>query len=126
MMQMRNTVQRELVYRAVQKNRTHPTADDIFSIIHEEYPKVSRATVYRNLSVLAQMGKIKQIQIPAGADRYDFECKPHYHFCCQKCGKIFDMDIPIFPEIEEKIGSSSDFEITGYKLVFTGLCSECK
>lgn len=126
MITTRNTVQRELVYRAVQETRNHPTADDIYTVVHNKNPRVSRATVYRNLSVLAQKGEIRQVQIPAGADRYDFNCTPHYHFHCQRCDRVFDIEMPVLPQLEARIGAHGDFDVQGYELVFTGCCPDCK
>ncbi|MDO5602950.1 MAG: transcriptional repressor [Oscillospiraceae bacterium] len=122
----RNTVQRVLVYRAVQETPTHPTADEIFTVVHTKNPRVSRATVYRNLSVLSQKGEIRQIQIPAGADRYDFNCTPHYHFHCRQCDCVFDMEMPVLPELETRVGMPGEFDVQGYELVFTGVCPDCK
>ena len=49
-MQKRNTKQRELVLEAVINRRDHPTADEIFADVRERDGKISRGTVYRNLS----------------------------------------------------------------------------
>ena len=54
----RNTIQRSLVFEAVNKLQCHATADEIYKIIVKEHPNVSRATVYRILNLLSEMGDI--------------------------------------------------------------------
>ena len=49
--------QRESI-RECLKNRTdHPTADAVYVTISKDYPKISLGTVYRNLNLLADMGR---------------------------------------------------------------------
>ncbi|MEI3230350.1 MAG: transcriptional repressor [Gordonibacter pamelaeae] len=57
----------------------HPTSADVYEGVRERHPNISRATVYRNLGVLAHRGEVLRVEVPNGADRYDFFNKPHYH-----------------------------------------------
>ena len=50
----RQTVQRSLVLEAVRASNDHPTAIDVFETVRGKHPSISRATVYRNLNVLAE------------------------------------------------------------------------
>ena len=54
----RNTKQRAVVLDAVRSLHNHPTSADIYDVVHRDYPNVSRATVYRNLSVLSDRGEV--------------------------------------------------------------------
>ena len=49
----RNTIQRALVLEAVRSLHNHPTSADVYEAVRRTYPNISRATVYRNLGVLA-------------------------------------------------------------------------
>lgn len=90
----RNTIQRALVLEAVQSLHNHPTSADVYEVVRERHPNISRATVYRNLGVLANRGEVLRVEVPNGADRYDFLNKPHYHAKCRVCGGVFDIDMP--------------------------------
>ena len=125
-MDKRNTVQKEIVFQAVRKLGNHATADEIFALVNSEYPSVSRGTVYRNLGVLAEEGKISKVEIPSEADHYDHVTDCHYHVICVKCGRVFDVDIDILPDLTEKIKDKRGFDYIGYSLVFRGICPECK
>ena len=91
----RNTIQRALVLEAVQSLHNHPTSADVYEVVRARHPNISRATVYRNLGVLANRGEVLRVEVPNGADRYDFLNKPHYHAKCRICGGVFDIDMPI-------------------------------
>ena len=90
-MMKRNTIQRSLVFEAVNKLQSHATADEIYEKVVTEHPNVSRATVYRNLKLLSETGYIRKIEIPGGADRFDHLCHDHCHVKCEKCGRVFDV-----------------------------------
>lgn len=56
-MERRNTIQKELVLRAVMKMRRHVTAEEVYDCIKDDYPTIGKGTVYRNLSILADEKK---------------------------------------------------------------------
>ena len=88
----RNTKQRAVVLDAVRSLHNHPTSADIYDVVHRDHPNVSRATVYRNLSVLSERGEVLRIPVPNAADRYDFRCDSHFHAKCSRCGGVFDIE----------------------------------
>lgn len=122
----RNTIQQELVAAAVKELGCHATAEEVFAHISKSHPHVSRATVYRNLQRLSGCGAIKKVEVPGGADRYDHQCHEHYHAKCLDCGRVFDVDMDYIGDMKDKIRDTHGFDFTGYDIVFTGLCGECK
>ena len=122
----RNTIQCSLVFEAVNKLQCHATADEIYDAIVKEYPTISRGTVYRNLNRLSKMGKIHKMEIPGGADRFDHQCREHYHARCVKCGRVFDVDMEYIEGLEKNIKDAHGFEISGHDIIFKGTCPDCK
>ena len=122
----RNTIQCTLVLETVNKLPGHVTADEIYEAIAKEHPTISRATVYRNLNRLSQTGKIRRIEIPGGADRFERWCHPHYHIKCEVCGRIFDVDMPYMEGLEAHIRDTHGFDFTGHDIIFSGVCPACK
>jgi len=125
-MTYRFSKQREAVMAVLDKKNYHPTVDEIYDIVKEQYPQVSLATIYRNVEQLSQMGKIWKIEIPEGPARYDGNMEKHYHIRCTKCGKVNDVwlkgnldDIINLANIEQ------NFSVTGYKIEFEGICDSC-
>ena len=125
-MMRRQTIQRSLVLKAVNKLQCHATADEIYEDIVKEHPNVSRATVYRNLNLLSETGHIRKIEIPGGADCFDHLCHDHCHVKCEKCGRIFDVDMEYVTGLEKNIRNDRGFSFTGYDIIFRGICPNCQ
>lgn len=121
----RHTIQRSLVFEAVNTLRCHATADEIYEEIVKKHPSVSMATVYRNLKLLSETGDIRKIEIPGGADRFDHRCHDHCHVRCEKCGRVFDVDMEYITGLERNIKDNRGFTFTGYDIIFRGVCPDC-
>ena len=104
----------------------HVSADEVYDVIAAEHPNISRATVYRNLNRLAEMGKIRKIEVPDGADRFEHWSHKHYHVRCEKCGRSFDVDMPHREGLEAHIRGTHGFDFTGHDIIFSGVCPACK
>lgn len=125
-MKNRNTIQRALVLEAVNTLQCHATADEVYEAIVKEHPTVSKATVYRNLNLLSEMGEIRKMEMPSGPDRFDHRCHDHCHVRCEKCGRVFDVDMDYVSGLEKGIRDSHGFAFTGYDILFRGICPECR
>ena len=122
----RNTTQRALVLETVNKLQNHATADEIYEAIISEHPNISRATVYRNLKLLSEMGEIRRLEIPGCPDRFDHRVHNHCHVKCERCGRLFDVDMDYISGLENNIRDSRGFDFTAYDIIFRGICPECK
>lgn len=123
-MQERQTKQKTIIYDALM-TLDHPTATEVYAYVHEQYPSVSRATVFRVLSGFATSGRAQELRVAGSDVRYDFNVMPHYHVHCKCCGKVGDVtlkrDVPTVG-VEDACG----FAIDGYSLAFFGTCEECQ
>ena len=122
----RNTIQRSSVLEAVNKLHCHATADEIYNEIAKEHPTISRATVYRNLNLLSEMGEIRRLVMPGSADRFDHISSNHCHVKCEVCGRVFDVDMDFVSGLESGIRDAHGFDFSGYDIIFHGVCPECK
>lgn len=122
---MNYSKQCELVKEIMENNKTHPTAEMVYSLLHEEHPNISLATVYRNLNKLASMGSIAKITIPNASDRFDSETKEHYHMICTTCGLVVDCELKPLSRFDSEIQSETGFKITSHLLVMYGICKDC-
>ena len=125
-MARRNTIQRSLVLEAVNKLHCHASADEVYDEIIKEHPTISRATVYRNLNLLSEMGEIRRLEIPGSADRFDHISTNHCHVKCEVCGRVFDVDMEFVSGLECGIRDSHGFDFTGYDIIINGICPDCK
>jgi len=124
MEKQRDTRQRRMVYEAVQSRCDHPTADDIYLQIHDTDPHVSKGTVYRNLSLLAEKDQISVVRVP-GADRYDLRTDRHYHMICTTCRRVMDAPIAYAIDYDRDIEAATGFRIDRHRLLLEGTCPQC-
>ncbi len=121
----RNTIQRQLILDTVKKLDIHATAEQVYEYVSREHPTISKATVYRNLSQMAEAGELLNIGTFCGSAHYDHNLGKHYHFICEECERVFDVD-DFFPEIDKRIVQMEGFEIKSHSLTFSGLCPDCR
>ncbi len=123
-MQERQTKQKQIIYEAL-CTLDHPTATEVYGYVHEQYPTVSRATVFRVLSGFAGTDKALGLYTAGDEVRYDYRIEPHYHAHCKICGRVADVQVEDGgTEIMAK--NCVGFDIEGYSVKFYGTCSECK
>ena len=123
---MRNTAQRDLVLRVVEESCDHPSAETIYTRCRERMPDISLGTVYRNLKVLVELGKIREVSILNAGDRYDKTIGLHAHFRCKSCGVVLDVPAKDLDRLESAVQSMTGYQIDGTEVLFVGLCDRCK
>ncbi|MCL2674779.1 MAG: transcriptional repressor [Defluviitaleaceae bacterium] len=121
----RNTVQRQLILNAVKELDVHATAEQVVEHLAKTHPAIGRATIYRNLNQMAESGELLKVGNFHGSTHYDHNCHEHYHFVCNECKCIFDVE-GSFSNVLEKLADTEGFDITACNISFSGLCRECK
>lgn len=84
--------QREAVLVYLRSTKSHPTAEQVYQKIREEFPKISLGTVYRNLNLLADCGEILRLNCGDGVEHFDATTTPHNHFICRRCRQVIDLE----------------------------------
>ena len=115
-----------MVLSAVNELHSHVTADQIYQYIKAKYPSIGRGTVYRNLGILVEEGKVRKVEVPDGSDRFDFTLENHYHVECVKCGGVFDVDMDVISELEKKITHTHGIQELRADIFCKGICPECQ
>ena len=122
----KKTRQREAILKVLRGTRSHPTADLVYGEVRREIPNISLGTVYRNLKSLSERGEILELELSGTLSRYDAFTDDHYHFRCDKCGRVFDVDEPVDRKLDKKVAKKTGFEVTYHRLEFRGLCRNCQ
>lgn len=117
--------QREEILLNLQSRRDHPTADMVYESVRKNQPNISLGTVYRNLSLLAEHGRILKISTGMGPDHYDGFIEPHNHFICRCCGAVLDMEYLSEEDVITNASKSFTGIIEEYELMFYGTCETC-
>ena len=121
----KNTRQRKLVLSILKNTRSHPTADLIYDEAKKTIPHISKGTVYRNLAILQERGEVTELKIDGTIARYEVKQNPHYHFRCEQCDNVIDLNMPVEETLNHKAGSETGFQINSHLLEFHGLCNKC-
>ena len=122
----RGSKQRDTILRLVKNSKDHPRADWVYDQVRREIPNISMGTVYRNLRSLAKSGEIRQLEIADGTSRFDGNTGSHYHFRCEKCGQIFDLNEPVDQSIGERVAKNTGFKVYRQRMELIGLCNACQ
>lgn len=117
--------QRECIKQFLCSRYDHPTAETVYLNVKKEFPNISLGTVYRNLSLLAELGEIQKISTGMGPDRFDGNPAPHYHFFCSQCGSVIDLEMDGIDHINIIANNQFDGEIDGHITYFYGKCGDC-
>lgn len=123
---VRTTKQKRVILDILQNTNTHPTADWIYQEARQVLPDISLGTVYRNLNLLKKLGKIQELNYGSGQSRYDGNPENHYHFVCEKCSRVLDLDLPVVSTLDEQIARDYGFKVFHHRLEFYGLCKDCQ
>lgn len=116
------TLQRLAVLEFLEGNTHHPSVEEIYRNLKKKYPTLSQATIYTSLQVLRKAGEIQELRIRKEKTCFDPNPKPHHHFYCQECKKVFDIKIS-FPVAEK--GWVDGHKVKEVQTYFYGICSHC-
>lgn len=118
--------QREAILAYLHSTKEHPTAEVIYEQVRKEYPRISLATVYRNLNLLASCGKVIKVNCGDGFEHFDGNTSQHYHFLCNECGRVLDLKVKDLDCMIDKAITNFDGIIHGHNTYFYGTCSDCQ
>ncbi|EOT22469.1 hypothetical protein C805_03318 [Eubacterium sp. 14-2] len=122
---MKYSRQRESIREFLADCCEHPTAETVYMNVKKEFPNISLGTVYRNLSLLTELGEIRKISTGIGPDRFDGNTSPHYHVLCTGCGSVMDLKMENIDHINIIAGNEFEGRIHGHITYFLGTCRDC-
>jgi Fe2+ or Zn2+ uptake regulation protein len=119
------TPQRQCIFRVLQDDVTHPTADTVYARARVQMETISLKTVYQTLNELASLGEVAALDVGTGTTRFDPNVElAHHHLVCRNCGKVRDLHAD-FSYLTVPSGAEEGFEVGGAEVIFRGTCAEC-
>ena len=109
------------VLQVLSSEKVHLTAEEIL----DQLDDVGRATVYRALDRLCEEGIINRLSLESGTSVYEYVRKPHMHFVCRKCGKLYDIPVPM-TDILEQTAAGSGHTVQKIDVTAYGICTACQ
>lgn len=125
-MQLRMTNQREIILHELKNSKRHLSADELYDIVKKIMPRISLATVYRNLEILSEAGLIGKLEISGRQKRFDYDVSDHDHIYCVVCHKVDNLNIERKSVDSAQLGAAAGYSITGYRVEIIGICPECQ
>jgi Fur family peroxide stress response transcriptional regulator len=119
------TPQRCAVYKELVQSKSHPTADEMYQIVKNDFPNISYDTVNRALLTFAEIGLVDVIKSKEGPRRFDAILDCHHHFHCVGCGKIIDFQNEIYDNFGIPDDMQNEFTVFSKRVVLSGMCKKC-
>ncbi len=120
------TTQRLLVTQYVLSHKDHPSADQIYNALKEDYPTISLATIYKTLNLLKDIGLVHELGFGEGAVRYDPNTHVHINLICTKCHDIKDYYPDDIESWWHQLTEKLDEEPVGQRIDIYYQCEKCK
>lgn len=105
----------------------HFTAAELVTAARARRLEVGRATVFRTLEVLADLGAVERLDLPSGEHAY-VGCEPahHHHVVCSRCGRTSEIDDAGLRKVVHEIARRTGYRIDEHRLELFGLCPACQ
>lgn len=125
----RVTPGRRAVLEVLAEAHRHLDADAIAERVNDLVPGVHRATVYRSLSSLTDIGVVTHTHVPGASTIYHLASSdqhpPHGHLQCTGCGRFVDLPLDAMEDLAEKVRADSGFVIETEHAALLGTCRSC-
>ena len=122
---LRMTHQREIILDEIKKSTTHPTADELYEKVKKKLPRISLATVYRNLEIMSEAGLINKLEISGRQKRFDWDLIQHDHIFCVQCHRVDNIELADKKEVILPPGEDHGYKVSGCRVEFYGICPKC-
>lgn len=119
------TPQRKLLLEILFETDVHLSAEEIFEKVKVSQPSVSFGTIYRNLSLLAEINIVNQLNFRDGRTRFELSLDHHHHLVCLGCGNAIDVHECAFGKTLQDTALANDFLIKDHNLEVFGYCKGC-
>lgn len=123
---MKYSRQRELIRQAVMEHPVHPDGGRRLRDGGASGSRTSASAPSTATSTsLPSRGELLKICLPGASDRFDARTDAHHHLLCDRCGRLYDIELGDLGGLEARIRGITDFTVTGYQVYITGICQNC-
>ncbi len=125
----RITAQRELIMRIFAESpEDHLSVEEVYRKLLDKRSRISKATVYRTVELLSDLGLLRKIEIDEGIVRFELaDSNKHgkHHAICTDCGETITLPDELVEKIEELVTNEMGFEPEDHNIKFYGKCANC-
>ncbi|MEA2071112.1 MAG: Fur family transcriptional regulator [Asgard group archaeon] len=120
------TPQRLAICEFILDNKKHFSAEEIFDNIRKRYPSISRATIYKTLSLLKELDIVKELCFSGEPAKYDTNTDLHANIICANCHKIRNYESQLIENFWEDLTKEIGKEPVNHRIDFFIICEDCK
>jgi Fur family ferric uptake transcriptional regulator len=121
----RVTASRRAVVEALLAGDHHATADEIAARVAAAHPEVHRATVYRTLDRLGELGVVTHVHMGHGPSTFHLNDRPHHHAVCSSCGAVVEVPLDALDDLAARLRTEHGFELSPQHFALSGRCRSC-
>jgi Fur family transcriptional regulator, ferric uptake regulator len=104
----------------------HFTAAELVAAARDRRLGVGRATVFRTLAALEEIGAIERLDLPSGEHAYvGCEAVHHHHIVCSGCGRTVEIDDAGLRPVVREVARQTGFRVDAHRLELFGVCPAC-
>ncbi len=126
------TEQRRAIFAMLATSWEHPSAEQIHRAVRARLPRLSLATVYKNLEALRAIGAVSDVNSLHERGRYEAALpgtgagRPHHHLVCIRCRKVLDLHDRRLDAFRPSPHDVQGFEVRAVRVQVEGLCPQCR
>ncbi|HEX6165859.1 MAG TPA: Fur family transcriptional regulator [Acidimicrobiales bacterium] len=121
----RVTASRRAVVEALLAGGHHATAEEVAARVAAAHPEVHRATVYRTLDRLEELGVVTHVHLGHGASTFHLNDRPHHHAVCSGCGAVVEVPLAALDDLAARLRSEHGFVLSPQHFALSGRCRAC-
>jgi Fe2+ or Zn2+ uptake regulation protein len=122
----RMTGPRKAVLAVLAASGGHLGAEDVVTAVADVDPGVHRASVYRTLDALCDLGVVQHVHIGHGATAYHLvQGEVHVHAQCSSCGAMVDLPVDVLEHTAERMARDAGFLLDPTHVALSGTCAAC-
>lgn len=125
---LKSTRQRSLIIDIFFQMQGHFSVEEVWGRVRQDDARVSVATVYRTMKLLAESGLAHARNFGDGQTRYEPAVgrEHHDHLICTRCGTIIEFENDQIERMQEAVARRHGFKVTSHKMELYGLCKNCQ
>ena len=119
---------RTAVVEALARHDCAVTALDLDDELRRRKPPVGRASIYRSLEQLEQLGVLRRLEVSrgiAGYERIEPDGEHHHHAICRDCGRMIPFEDASLERAIGRLSENLSFDVTEHDVVLRGRCERC-
>jgi Fur family ferric uptake transcriptional regulator len=123
----RLTGPRRAVARLIAAREGHFSAADLIDDARVRGLGIGRATIFRSLELMTELGVLERLDLPSGEHAY-VACEPahHHHVVCEVCGRVTEIDDRGLAAAVQDIERRTGWQVESHRLELYGRCPSCR